>query len=78
MSKDIKEQIEFDKKCGSVVEFIINEQFKKEIYEQNKSTMKELTPRCREFVELCYKNRERFLAELERGKYPRELEKYIN
>ena len=40
--------------------------------------MKELTPRCREFVELCYKNRERFLAELERGKYPRELEKYIN
>ena len=71
MNKDI----EYDKKCGIAIDFIPNERFKKEIQED--TSLDELSNECKEFVELCYKNKDKFYKDLENLKYPKELEKFI-
>lgn len=71
MNKDI----EYDKKCGIAIDFIPNKKFEKEIQQCN--TLDELSDECREFVELCYKNKEKFYKDLENLKFPTELEKYF-
>lgn len=71
MNKDI----EYDKKCGIAIDFIPNERFKKEI--QEATSLDELSNECKEFVELCYKNKDKFYKDLENLKYPKELEKFI-
>ena len=55
MNKDI----EYDKKCGIAIDFIPNERFKKEI--QEATSLDELSNECKEFVELCYKNKDKLL-----------------
>ena len=72
----MKKEIEFDKKCGVAIDFIPNDIFKEEI--ENASSLDELSNECREFVELCYKNKEKFRKELfENLEYPKELKKFI-
>lgn len=67
--------IEYDKKCGIAIDFVPNEKFRQEIY--NKSSLDELSEECREFVELCYKNKKKFYNDLNNMKYPEELKKFI-
>ena len=73
--KDIQKSIEYDKKCGIAIDFIPNEKFREEIY--NNSFLDALSKECREFVELCYKNKDKFYNDLQNLKYPEELKKYI-
>lgn len=71
MNKDI----EYDKKCGIAIDFIPNENFRDEIQKCN--SLDELSKECKEFVELCYKNRNKFYKDLQNLKYPKELEKFV-
>lgn len=68
----------FSQKCGLACEFIpfieredFREQF---IYKKNEE---ELTEECREFLELCYKNYEKYLKDLDKNKIPEDLKKFI-
>lgn len=71
MNKDI----EYDKKCGIAIDFIPNERFKNEIQECN--SLDELSKECKKFVELCYKNKDKFYKDLDNMKYPSELQEFI-
>lgn len=65
----MNKQIEYDMKCGIAIDFIANEEFRKEIL--SKSSLDELS------VELCYKNKDKFYKDLQNLKYPKELEKFL-
>lgn len=63
------------KKYGIAIDFIANEEFKNEI--QKCHSLDDLSKECREFVELCFKNREKFYQDLDNMRYPKELKKFI-
>ena len=71
----MNKQIEYDVKCGIALTFIPNENFKNEI--QNNSSLDDLSKECKEFVELCYKNKDKFYESLQNLQYPTELQKFI-
>lgn len=71
----MNKNIEYDKKCGIAIDFIPNEKFRKEIQECN--SLDELSEECKEFVELCYENKDKFYKDLDNMKYPSELQKFI-
>lgn len=47
----------------------------KEIQEYN--SIDELSKECKKFVELCYKNKDKFYKDSDNMKYPSELQEFI-
>ena len=63
---------------GSLIDLIgieIKSKIKKEI--QECSSLDELSKECKEFVEMCYENKDKFYKDLENMKYPNKLQKFI-
>lgn len=67
----------FSQKCAIACQFIpfVNrEDFREQfIY---KSKEEELTKECKEFLQLCYNNEDKFYEDIENGKCPEELKKF--